>query len=488
METGGWYNLAGGPFVTDPNDRDSDNDGLTDGEEKLFDTNPLDSHNPGIAVKYASNFNTLQYFSTTDPKYLSIKQGGDQYLLTEAVVVRRGIAFNIAGPAAGTLTLTGTGMTAVTPVRDPARGGWTITLPINGSVGTYTATVTDGVWSNSMPIYVIFELPTDLPQDQINAFLYDGDPANKRDEVAVFWQYGEWPYYGTYQETVQPCPGSDPSSPCSFSQYHLAFGYAQAYWTEQFTKSAFVNHAIKAIHGKTTASTAVTALANWIDYEFHTQTHQIANNWSSAMFRWYEGSGYRSWGGYCETTGTTYTSVLHAAGIPARTMQLDYNKTSGHGESGQIGNDYQYDTATMMWMNGQWYAQRAYVDDESNDIYYPWTIGTPGAPVTLDSVPSGSVGYYSDYYGDGLFTVNEDWTFQTSTGVGTVGTRWSSDGIPPEDKVPENRDFQYDTKYPLRITQSPHVDVLNCQAFKDDNWAPSEWSSSPTSNPANCSA
>src|SRR5512135_1321044 len=47
METGGWYNLAGGPFVTNPNDADSDNDGLTDGEEKLFNTNPLDSHSPG---------------------------------------------------------------------------------------------------------------------------------------------------------------------------------------------------------------------------------------------------------------------------------------------------------------------------------------------------------------------------------------------------------------------------------------------------------
>ena len=33
VETGGWYNLAGGPFVTDPNDQDTDNDGLTDGEE-----------------------------------------------------------------------------------------------------------------------------------------------------------------------------------------------------------------------------------------------------------------------------------------------------------------------------------------------------------------------------------------------------------------------------------------------------------------------
>jgi len=139
LETGGWYSLLGGPFVTDPNDADSDDDGLTDGEEKLFNTNPLDSHSPGLAVQYDSNFKTLQYFSITDTAYLSMIQGGDRYLMTEAIVLRRGTTFNIAGPATGTLTLTGTGMTALTPAKDPARGGWTISLPANGTVGTYTA-------------------------------------------------------------------------------------------------------------------------------------------------------------------------------------------------------------------------------------------------------------------------------------------------------------------------------------------------------------
>ena len=268
LETTGWYNLSGGPFITDPGDLDSDNDGLTDGEEKLFDTNPLDSHNPGIAARYDSSFNTLQYFSTTDPAYLSIKQGGDQYLMKEALVVRRGNTFNIAGPASGTLTLTGTGMTAIAPARDPARGGWTITIPTGGTAGTYIATLTDGSWTKSMPVYVIFELPTDLPQDQIDAFLYDGDPANKRDEVAVWWRMGYWNYYGDFQETVQPCPQADPNTPCSLWPYHIGYGMAQAYWTEQFTKSAFVNHAIKAIHGKNTLAAAVPAIASWTDIEF----------------------------------------------------------------------------------------------------------------------------------------------------------------------------------------------------------------------------
>ena len=91
-----------------------------------------------------------QYFSTSDPKYLQMIQGGDQYLLAEAVVVRRGTTFNIAGPASGTLAITWTGtMTLLTPVKDPARGGWNISVPAGGTVGTYTATITDGAWTKS---------------------------------------------------------------------------------------------------------------------------------------------------------------------------------------------------------------------------------------------------------------------------------------------------------------------------------------------------
>jgi hypothetical protein len=479
MEVVGWYNLSGGPYMTDPRDLDSDDDGLTDGEEKLFDTNPLDPYSPGLAVIYQDSFKTRQYFSTTDPKYLSIIQFGDQYLLTEALVVRRGTVFNIAGPASGTLTLSGTGMTALTPTKDP-RGGWAVSIPVNGTVGTYIATVTDGAWSKSMPIYVIFELPTTLPEDQVAAFLYDDDPTNKKDEVAVFWTMPEWPYYGDYQDTVQPCPGTDPNAPCSLWQYHLAYGYAQAYWTEQFTKSVFIDHAIKAMHGKNTMTAAINALASWIDYEFRTRSGRVQNNWTSAMYRWFDGTGITSNGGYCETTSTTFTTILRSAGIAARPFAMDYNKTSGHGESGQIGTIYQYDHSVMMWMDNKWYAKRAYGGDEVGDLYYPWNSGTTGT-YTLDTWDTAS-GYYNDYYGDGIFAVNQDWTFQTSTGVGTVNTTWSN-GVPGSYE-PANRDYEYSTHKPLEIRQSPHVDVLNCLMWQGDNWAPSEWRTPIVSNPA----
>ena len=80
----------------------------------------------------------------------------------------------------------------------------------------------------------------------------------------------------------------------------------------------FLDHAIKAIHGKTTQASAVPAIASWIDYEFHTRSGRMQNNWTSAMARWWDGTGWQASGGYCETTSTTYTTVLRSAGIPAR--------------------------------------------------------------------------------------------------------------------------------------------------------------------------
>ena len=132
VETNGWYNLAGGPYSTNPNEADTDYDGLTNSEEKLFNTGPTDPQSPGISVKYDSSFKTFEYYNASDPAYLAMKQGGNQYLLTEGAVIRRGTTFKIAAVNSQTASLTITnpaGMTELTPVRDPARGGWNVTVP-----------------------------------------------------------------------------------------------------------------------------------------------------------------------------------------------------------------------------------------------------------------------------------------------------------------------------------------------------------------------
>ncbi len=470
LETNGWFNMVGGEWKTDPNNADSDNDGLTDGEEKLFNTRPLDSHSPGIAVRYNTSFKTRQYFSVTDPAYLAWNQGGDQYLMNTAVVVRRGTTFTITGPASGTLAIAGTSMTALTPVKDPARGGWTVSIPSNGTVGTYTATVTDGTWSKSMPVYVIFELPTGLSQDQINYFLYDDDPANKKDEVSVWF---------SNPETSFSIPCSDPNQtpPCSNWQYHYADTFAEAFWTEQFTKNVFVNQAIQVVQGQTDPETAANLLAQRADREFRTFYGNYKNSWTTAMYRWNDGGGITASGGGCESNANVFTTLLRSAGIAARPFQLDYNKTAGHGESGQIGTGAQYDHSVMMWVGSTWKAQRSY--NRQEDAYYPWVSGTTGIALLKDW--DTYTGYYTDKNSDNIQTIGAGWDFQTSQGVGTVSTSWATWGPPSSEFVWQNRDSYWRSESPLQITQSPYMENLSCQLWKGDGWAPSEWSG--TSNP-----
>ena len=64
VETTGWCN-AKGCFNTQPLDPDSDNDSLTDGEEKLFDSIPAGpggAASPGIYVIYDNAFKTKEYY------------------------------------------------------------------------------------------------------------------------------------------------------------------------------------------------------------------------------------------------------------------------------------------------------------------------------------------------------------------------------------------------------------------------------------------
>jgi hypothetical protein len=70
VEDNGWYNATGGPYSTDYLDTDSDDDGLSDGKEKLYDTNPLDDRSPGIFVDYQSDLQTSQYLASGTSTFL----------------------------------------------------------------------------------------------------------------------------------------------------------------------------------------------------------------------------------------------------------------------------------------------------------------------------------------------------------------------------------------------------------------------------------
>ena len=64
VEEAGWCN-AKGCFITNPLDADSDDDSLTDGEEKLFEAVPAGPGgpaSPGIYVIYDNAFKTKEYY------------------------------------------------------------------------------------------------------------------------------------------------------------------------------------------------------------------------------------------------------------------------------------------------------------------------------------------------------------------------------------------------------------------------------------------
>jgi hypothetical protein len=535
LETAGWYNLTGGPYQTDPYLPDSDGDGLTDAEEKLFNTNPIDAHSPGIAVKYDNAFKTREYFSTTDPKYISMLQGGNQYLLTDALVVRRGTSFKIAAlnSDAATLTISGSGMSSITPTRDRARGGWNVSISASGTVGTYTATITDGGWHKDFPIYVIFELPAGLTQAQIDAYVYDDDPANLRDEVAVWWRVGDYPYYyydtdgdGTSEVTeTPPLPSqctSDSPSDCSLWQYHQNYGYAQAFWTEQFTKNVVITYTLPTIQGENSQYDAAELISHKADQSVRVNYPAQQNSFSSATKYYVDPVlGYHMTGGGCETNAGTFTSMLRSVGIASRPFAMDYNKTvclpgdtacddhsndptyTQHRELGNTG-IYEYDHAVMMWVKGsgdtsnRWYADRTSTtsEDEYVTMYPPvWEGGTTGM-TPLDEVglydpahPSSGFGRFRDIFADLVQSVNEGWDFQNgSLAGGMVNTVWINGTVPPiefnnpactTNGVPDpfcNRDYKWDSYRPLKMVyQSPYIDILNCQLWEGDTWAPSEW-------------
>jgi len=194
VEENGWYNASGGPYVTNYLDADGDDDGLTDGQEKLYDTKPFDDHSPGIYVEYQEDLQTQEYFSWQryGSKYIALPYPWNR----DAVIVRRGSVFSVGGPADAGIEISKSigGLTTLTAERDHCAGRWNIQVPSWGTVGKYTIRVQDGGWSESLDLYVIFEMPTNVSDRFIDAFVYDEGiddytGYNRRDKYSV--TYGE---------------------------------------------------------------------------------------------------------------------------------------------------------------------------------------------------------------------------------------------------------------------------------------------------------
>ena len=470
----GWYSDAGGPFVTDPFDADSDDDGLTDGEEKLFGTDPLDNTDPGIYVRYQDDFMTKEYFHTSDPAYLSMKQGGDKYLMSEAMVVRRGTTLHVSGPSTGTLTIDGNGYTNLIPTivsnYDLYEGGWTVNVPSNGRVGIYTATMSfAGGGQQEMPLYVIFELPTPaepstfdpahtLTQDAIETFLYNDDPSDVRDETGVVW-YALNPYkYSRHCDEGYGIPCYDKNN-----FYHTTRGWSQAFPTEHYQKWIFLDKIMWRIHGQTSQATVTNLLSHGADEEvrvnytnFGTLDDEppLSYQISYVLYRQFDGTGETQPGTACHAQAGVFSSFLRSAGIPAQPFITDWDW-------------HQYDTSVRAWFNGQWYAARSYNGEEisggRNRPYYPFDAGhTYQRPLHQWD----SYGQYREDNSEIIVTANEHWD-------------WEMVNTGPINEVGENaatRDYYWRRGWPLELREkSPYMDTYNSLIWKGHSGVPEGW-------------
>jgi len=340
VETNGWWNAAGF-FTTDPLNLDSDDDGLTDGKEKLYDTNPLDGHSPGIYVEYEDHLKTREYFAR-DPHSVQPwgwQRYGDQWISFGAVVVRRASAFYVGGPAEATIevTKTLTSLTTLTPLRDGCASRWQILIPPDGTVGEYRITLREGSWSKSLNLYVIFELPaptTGFTQQMINMFLYDDDYTVRYDEVGMLLDSSDpWEY--SHDQYPQYIPEGAWVNGGTFYEFQL----------QQFEPFVFVDHVIKAINGTTTQWDAADRLLARVDkYTRFNYPRPLTDSWRVLN----PGADDSN---QCSNISGLTTAFMRGAGIPARPMFVDWVHSS-------------FDHASEVWANGAWYAGRGYYQVE----------------------------------------------------------------------------------------------------------------------------
>ncbi|MDH4135309.1 MAG: transglutaminase domain-containing protein, partial [Anaerolineae bacterium] len=379
VETTGWCNVVG-CFQTDPLDPDDDDDGLTDGGEKLYDTNPLDDHSPGMYVEYESHLKTRQYFgklSWFDPDW-GWQQHGDRFISLGAVVVRRGATFFVGGPAGAAIEIDDIidegSLTTLEPVRDACNGRWRIYVPTGGTVGKYQITLQEGDWSKSLDLYVIFELPTptsSLTQAMIDAFLYDDDPENLRDERGI--QLGDLTY--THSDYPDDIPSGAWVNVGSLYRFSL----------QQFEPFVFEEHVIEAINGRNNQWDAARDLVAHTDKV--TRFDHPRALYSSWMVL-HPGEDDRN---QCSNIAGLLTAFERSAGIPARPFFTDWVHSS-------------FDHAAEIWLNGTWYAARGYISEEregcgwncefghrdpqsryswGRDWYRPWHSGGTGNGSTI---------------------------------------------------------------------------------------------------------
>lgn len=356
IEQAGWCNALG-CFTTDYIDPDSDDDGLTDGEEKLFEADPTNAASPGIYVLYEDSFKTKEYFPWQPYGHKLIARG-DSFAPTrpdaidvekrlgtnlDAVVVRRGTTFWVGGPADSNLVIDKSisSLTTLPKVKDQYTGSWRVTVPANGTAGKYTLTL-DG---RSLDLLVIFEMASpagELTQQAIDKFLYDDNPNISDDNIGL--QVFTWRYPG------DPQPGTTPPYVIpNGNDYEVKQGHAYDFFNQQYSRFLMEDYVIGAINGKSSQQAAAQALTALVDENtIFRNPNPKDSSWTVLH------PAVNDIKQQCSNVSGLLTSFSRAAGIPARALMTDWHNST-------------FDHANEIWVNGSWRVYRGYKTFEMAD-------------------------------------------------------------------------------------------------------------------------
>lgn len=370
VELQGWVNervndQGVAPYRTDPYDADSDDDGLTDGEEKLYNTDPLDARNPGIYTIYEDHFETSEYVFAWTPVARSgrYRPYGHRMIGLNTLVIRRGTTFTVGGPALvngypvslswgdalkNPGVLTALTISSRNPCGDKCNS-WTVTVPSGGTVGKYKLTASNGQgWTDTLIVDVIFEMPTGLTSAQVDNFLYDGDRNNKRDETGIW-------FYGNGTDPDQDLKIRLYSSSYDLSQYAAyIFDGVEAVRYYGKTASQYPS-AIQVIHGLKTTWDASDRLTRQSD-AFTCFAYPLTARYSAWNTLFPSASNMNN---QCSNIAGLVTSLHRSVGIPARMVAVDHRGSN-------------FDTSAEIWTRSgtsgsyDWYTTRAFVANEGD--------------------------------------------------------------------------------------------------------------------------
>lgn len=493
-EETGWCNALG-CFVTDPFDLDSDNDGLTDGEEKLFDSNPKNDSSPGIYIIYDEAYQTQEYYPW-QPYGNQLIARADSFIPTrpdevdlihnlgtnlDAVVVRRGTTISIGGPINQSLQITENGnLTNLNPQQDPLTGLWQITIPANGTVGQYTLTL----GNESMDMFVIFELPTpsgELTQSVIDKFLYDDNP-NTLEENYALMMSAQSEYWDGHGDTDPNNPPTDPlpvttwwlnTNPPTRPPYDIPpgedfRGKTDTYMVEGgtykfdahvFNRYILEDYVMPAMSGADNQEDAADALVEKVDQETVFRNPVVY---------------YDSWKTFkaindpvdprnqCSNVSGAVTSLTRAAGLPSRVLFTDWRRST-------------FDHANEVWVDGQWMVYRGYTKVEMGNVPDNSKKGCsepawPACGYDKKNRQTWGTKNYTPWHSGGggagniIATVDETWNLNNQTTRAYRWPSWITEG----------------NKWGTTMLKKDYFETVH-----EEYWSSYGWNSEPTALPFN---